>query len=185
MIKYISSWAEQVIVAVIIGTILEMILPKGNSKRYIKTLIGIYILYTIITPFVTSITGKKLNIDYSDYDKYFNNTNNYSEISTLTIEDTYKREIKNQIEKDIKDLGYIASKIDFEFNLEKGEFEQIEIHITKEENKDNSKISINKVEIGSSKYEENTLSSKEIERIKEIFVQNYGITYEKIIVNSI
>ena len=48
MIGFISSWAEQIIIAVIVVTILEMILPKGNSKKYIQTIMGVYILYTII-----------------------------------------------------------------------------------------------------------------------------------------
>ena len=46
--EWISHWAETIIVAVIIGTIIEMILPSGNSKKYIKTVIGVYILFTII-----------------------------------------------------------------------------------------------------------------------------------------
>lgn len=58
MINNISSWAEQIIIAVIIATILEMILPKGNSKKYIKTVIGIYILYVIISPVITFATRK-------------------------------------------------------------------------------------------------------------------------------
>ncbi len=53
MINSISSWAEQVILAVIIATVIEMILPKGNSKKYIKTVIGIYILYIIVSPIIT------------------------------------------------------------------------------------------------------------------------------------
>ncbi len=56
MINNISSWAEQLIIAVIIATILEIILPKGNSKKYIKTIIGIYILYTIISPVLNFIS---------------------------------------------------------------------------------------------------------------------------------
>lgn len=59
MICSISSWAEQIIIAVIIATILEMILPKGNSKKYIKTVIGIYILYTIISPIITYISRRR------------------------------------------------------------------------------------------------------------------------------
>lgn len=36
---WISSWAEQIVVAVIIATIIEMILPNGNNKKYIKAVI--------------------------------------------------------------------------------------------------------------------------------------------------
>ena len=50
MISYINTWAEKVIVAVIIGTIIELILPKGNSKKYIKTVIrNIYSIYYYFT----------------------------------------------------------------------------------------------------------------------------------------
>ena len=48
LINWITNWAEGIIVAVIIGTIIEMILPNGKSKKYIKVVIGIYILNMII-----------------------------------------------------------------------------------------------------------------------------------------
>ncbi|MCI8482131.1 MAG: hypothetical protein HFJ27_03470 [Clostridia bacterium] len=50
MIENLSLWAEQIIVAVIIATIIEMILPNGNNKKYIKAVIGVYVLFTIISP---------------------------------------------------------------------------------------------------------------------------------------
>lgn len=53
MINFISNWAEQVIVAVIIGTILEMILPKGNTQKYIKTIIRcIHTIYNSFTCYI-------------------------------------------------------------------------------------------------------------------------------------
>lgn len=103
MINYISSWAEQVIIAVIIGTILEMILPKGNTQKYIKTLIGVYILYTIVSPVITFATGKSFKIDYSEYEKYFNAVEIENSVDAGTIEDTYKTEIRNQMKKDIEE----------------------------------------------------------------------------------
>ena len=50
MINWISNWAQGIIVAVIIGTIIEMVLPEGNCKKYVKVVIGIYILFSIISP---------------------------------------------------------------------------------------------------------------------------------------
>ena len=32
--EFISSWVQGIIVAVVIGSIIEMILPEGNSKKY-------------------------------------------------------------------------------------------------------------------------------------------------------
>ena len=35
MIDFLKTWSNQIIVAVIIATILEMIIPDGNNKKYI------------------------------------------------------------------------------------------------------------------------------------------------------
>ena len=35
MIEFISSWAEQIVLAVIVATIIELILPKNKNKKYI------------------------------------------------------------------------------------------------------------------------------------------------------
>ena len=49
--SWMSHWANGVIVAVILATIFEMILPEGNNKKYIKTVIGVFVLFTITTYF--------------------------------------------------------------------------------------------------------------------------------------
>ena len=36
MIEFLSSWAEQIVLAVIIATIIELILPNNKTKKYIK-----------------------------------------------------------------------------------------------------------------------------------------------------
>ena len=59
MINWLSDWAEAIIIAVIIGTIIEMLLPEGNCKKYIKVVIGIYVMFTIVNPIITKISGKE------------------------------------------------------------------------------------------------------------------------------
>ena len=36
MVSVINSWAQGIIPAEIIATIIEIILPEGNNKKYIK-----------------------------------------------------------------------------------------------------------------------------------------------------
>ena len=45
MINFISSWAEQIVLAVIIATIIELILPKNKNRKYIQMVIGVYVLF--------------------------------------------------------------------------------------------------------------------------------------------
>ena len=73
MVSWLSNWAEAIIIAVIIATIIEMILPEGSSKKYIKVVIGVYILFTIVSPVITQFTGKSLAVsDFLDLDSYIN-----------------------------------------------------------------------------------------------------------------
>lgn len=185
MIKYISSWAEQIIIAVIIVTILEMILPKGNSKKYIKTIIGVYILYTIISPGIKLITGSDIKINYSDYGKYFNTQEVSKEIQTTSTEDTYKKELEKLIKSDIEKIGYRVDKVSANLDLDKGIIEKIIITIAKgklEEN--NINISINKIDVGE-KNIKNTLDKNDIKKITQKINENYGVSYENITINSI
>ena len=39
MINFLSNWIEQIAIAVIIVSIFELILPKGNLKKYIDIIL--------------------------------------------------------------------------------------------------------------------------------------------------
>ena len=52
MINFMSSWAEQIVLAVIVATIIEMILPKSKNKKYIQMVVGVYVLFNIISPII-------------------------------------------------------------------------------------------------------------------------------------
>ena len=90
MINWLRSWSNQVIVAVIIATIIEMILPEENNKKYIKMIIGLYVLFTIIQPVITKLTGNEINLNDFNYNKYLKDTVQVSS-STEQFEDTYSK----------------------------------------------------------------------------------------------
>ena len=66
MINFMSSWAEQIVLAVIVATIIEMILPKNKNKKYIQMVVGVYVLFNIISPIIRNkdnISIEKYNIE--------------------------------------------------------------------------------------------------------------------------
>ena len=88
MIDWISNWAGAIIVVVMIGTIIEMILPEGNSKKYIKVVIGIYVVFSIVTPVINKFTGKEVSVsDALDLGEYMKNSYDSLEIQNTMIED--------------------------------------------------------------------------------------------------
>ena len=72
MIIKIRQWCEGIIIAVIISIIIEMIIPEGKNKKYIKVIIGVYIMFVSLTPI----------LELLDYDFNFNKNMNYNTIET-------------------------------------------------------------------------------------------------------
>ena len=54
MISFLKTWIEQLAIAVVITSLFELIIPKGNLKKYIKIVLGLYVVFSIISPFVNS-----------------------------------------------------------------------------------------------------------------------------------
>jgi len=103
MVNWLNSWLRGIVIAVIISTIIEMIIPNGNIKKYIKTVMGVYLIFVIISPIISKITGKEIDIL-----KYINSqTKKYEqkEIATIDtntyIEQIYKENIKQDITKNL------------------------------------------------------------------------------------
>ena len=103
MINFLSSWAEQVILAVIIATILELILPNSKNKKYVQMVIGVYVLFNIISPIIKN--KEKLEINADNVYIVRNNSTGLTQLKDSNI---------NQSFKDY--LDYFINKTDFNEN---------------------------------------------------------------------
>ena len=123
MISFISSWAQQIIFAVIIGTILQMLLPEGKNKKYIKIVIGIYVLFAVISP----VIGKKIDLNLNEFNLSVNSEeSNLDETSQEQINDLYTTNLKQDIISKIKNKGYNCENIKLKTNEN---YEVLEINI--------------------------------------------------------
>ena len=187
MINKISSWASGLIVAVIIGTIIEMILPDNKNKKYVKVVIGLFIMYTIIAPVIGELDN--INIDFDTMiTEYAKNTVNQSvEASTnITFEQTYKENIENDIVSNLKEKGYIVSKIEAKINFTEEDYGTISSInlILKEEKSEISIVENVEISIGN----ENTdkvHSNEKSNEIKKFLNDNYGVPINNIYISFI
>jgi len=195
MITWFNSWAQGIILAVIIVTILEMILPEGKNKKYIKIVMGVYITFTIISPIISKVTGSNFYIDVSKYQALIegNNvqsTNSAQNINNQSIENLYLNTIKTDIKDVLNKEGYEGKKVDITANInveeEKADIYKIDIEATKKAN-DNSIKKVNKIVIGNdtenNEEENNNLSNGEIKKLKKTLADKYEIEEEKIYIN--
>lgn len=176
MVNWINSWLQGIIVAVIISTIIEIILPDGTIKKYVKTVIGTYIVFVIVSPVVTKITGKK--IDFNAYKMPETKMQKITTIDTNAyIETTYINKIKEDIIKNMKEKGYKVTKVEIDIEQNDnnyGKIKSIFLNISKDKIVSN----IEPVEINI-KNETNTkeeITEEEAEKIKVYLESNYGAT---------
>lgn len=208
MIENISVWAEQIIVAVIIATLIEMILPEGNNRKYIKAVIGVYILFTIISPILKN--NGNFNFNNIDYESYFKENETYKTMSeSLTsnndnsVEEIYINNLKQDMKQKLKEKGFLVENSAVKIELQEGDNygRILEINLTlsklKEEDtkKQSSNIMVNDIskisivntvknETSSSNSKENKLSSSEIKEVKEYLSGVYEVSNKKIYINE-
>ncbi|MEO3944388.1 stage III sporulation protein AF [Gorillibacterium sp. CAU 1737] len=47
---WLSSWIKEIIVVVLLATFADMLLPNKSMQRYVKTVIGLFLLMILLTP---------------------------------------------------------------------------------------------------------------------------------------
>lgn len=170
MILAIKNWCEGIIIAIIISIIVELLLPNGNNKKYVKVVSGIYIMFVILNPILEMLK----------YDINFENMFNFWETQQVTqtmsqdIKDIYVVGIKESIKQDIEKLGYNVETLEILLDSNYENIEKIELKVELKEYKVKA---VEKVEIGKDETDSDNSYSEIIELLKE----NYLVDETKII----
>ena len=204
MVSWFSKWAQGIIIAVVIATLIELILPNGSSKKYVKVIIGIYILFTIISPVIVKLKGSNLNmdeiLDTQKYEEKISKSDNkiYAELeanNSRTIKDIYISSLTEDIKSKLKAKGYqvISTNIKIEDN-ENYTIESISLNLSKEEKEENEGnssggINIETVEIKGNNTNNNinesnnTLTESQKNEIKVYLSETYDIDIRSIYIS--
>lgn len=103
VVNFISSWLKDIVVLFILISIAQLVMPKGNMKKYIDLIIGFLIIFTIITPFA-KIVKKDFSFDETVFN-YSNSINlredkvDFQLEQEKQIERLYKEKIKSEVIK--------------------------------------------------------------------------------------
>lgn len=168
MIEFISNWAKGLTMAVIIISILEMILPNNKTKKYVRMIMGVFLLFTIISPFIQNDIKQELSVaNLEDLFSKQTKIESKDEINQTSmnerIEELYIQELEKDIKNKMNEKGYEIEKI------------KIDVNIADEQ----SETKINKIKLKLQKMQESeetttkndSLENKivtQVEKIKEI-----------------
>ncbi len=142
MINFLSSWVKNLCLALIVVSILEMLLPNNKTKKYVKMVMGLYILFSIIEPFIENSNELKFNVEdlYNQYSvetlAESENVNQKSMDSRL--DELYKQKLENDIVQKLDKEGYVVEDCDVKAHISSNDTGIELITIKIKEKKDNS-----------------------------------------------
>lgn len=136
MILFFKSWCENIIVGVVISVIIEMICPERFLK-YIKIVIGVYILYLIIAPILDKLNLEMFNSFIDDIDTYVNSDllieeeieeklSNYN-LNNDDLNETFIKGIEIKVKDVVKEELGVDVSIDIEYDKKSFEINRVEV----------------------------------------------------------
>lgn len=170
MILKLKQWCEGIIIAIVISVIIEMLIPDNKTKKYVKVVIGIYIMFVSLNPIL-----EILNYDY-DFSKIFDlETVTTSTTLNNNIKDVYVLGIEEKIKEEVEELGYNVENLQVQVDSNYEEIEKIYLKISNSLN-DNF-IKIEEVNIGKDN------KNEQYADVVLFLTTNYFIDEGKIIIN--
>lgn len=163
MIEFFSLWAKGIGVTVVLISIFEMLLPNNNSKKYIRMVLGIYLLFNIISPIIKNKDIFNVNNINLNETTVSASSEEVDQISmNKRIKKLYEQELEKDISKKLKDKGYEVKSCNVITQVSTNENEETKIN--------KIKVSIDKKNNANESVEKNTESRivTEIQKIKKI-----------------
>ena len=195
--QFLNSWLQGIIIAVIVATIIEMILPNGNSKKYIKVVLGIYVVFNIISPVINKITNERFEIssilNINEYTKKMESYEvsskniNIDEVNESNIKQIYINKLEKDMKSKLEDKKYYIEQVKVEIDNNSIDYKinNVEIY-TKGNNKKEqeneekeSLIDINKIEPVNIEIKNDNKSDSAEENIEKKENINLSKEYEK------
>lgn len=198
LISYLKNWITDIVVIFVFITLLEIILPSSNMKKYIDMIIGLLIIIVFINPFI-KIISKDIDIDkniFSSMNKFnyeYKEDTGFDLIKQEQISEAYINSIKGKVKDILKDnASYLVQdvQVTIEDNVNSNEYGTIkkmdlvlEEKVKEEKDKNDSikihnveQIVVNTTNSSKPKYRE----FEDGDDIKKIISNDFGLSTEDI-----
>ena len=117
----VSSWILSIVGVVVIGVVVELIMPEGNISKYIKGFLAIFIVFIMINP-LTNIT---IDDVFAPGDYVLNLDNDFLQ----EVNEDRIREYKLLLQETLSEEGYEDVSITFDTKSKNGKLEIVSIFV--------------------------------------------------------
>lgn len=112
---YLSSWILSVLGIIIISLIVEIILPTGKTSKLIKSVLGLFSIFIIISPL------KKIDI-FNMNSVIFTDSIKIDSTFIKNRQDEILEEYKKEVINNLEENGYLQVKVNFECDYKDNTF---------------------------------------------------------------
>ncbi len=150
---FLKNWVTNIVMTMVFITIIEIMMPGGNMRKYVGLVVGLMVMFVIINPFVTLLAGD-FNLDESvlRVSESIRLRDVSSQIDKLegsnreNIIKLYRGNVEEQIKRDLRDQG-LTDDMDVEVTIDEqwdkdyfGRIVGIRIAIQKRQQRDHQDI---------------------------------------------
>ena len=203
MIEFLNSWAKGLGVTIVVVSILEMLLPNNKTKKYIRMVLGIFVIFNIISPFVQNKEVFNVeNFDFGDYEAVETTSVNQMSMDAR-IQELYEEELEKDIEEKLKEQGYEVTTIKVTVDISKEDEEQISKIKLKAQKTEKEQVDeqienkivteiqkIKEIDTSIKKEDEEdqeqtteSISNSDIQNIKKFLIDEYGVNEKCLEIN--
>lgn len=148
MIDLFRNWISVLLCLGIFVTIIRLVIPKNNLRKYIYSLIGIITIIALVSPLIDIFKNNDMQDSIksvlSNLDEQENvnvDTEKYSNVKEEAVKKSFIQSIKNDVKSKLEGKSIVVKSVDV-FISDNYDIEKIEINIEKI---DTSKASISSV----------------------------------------
>lgn len=102
--EFINNWLKEIVVLFIVISIIDIIMPKGKMRTYVNFIIGLLIIFTIISPF-TRLNNITLDLDtaVSNFNQQTISRESLIDLQRNQTVEIYTINLRDRIEELIED----------------------------------------------------------------------------------
>ena len=145
---------------VILGVVIDVILPSGSTSKYISGIFAIVVMFVIISPVLTWVKN-----GYSIKDDFTLQDISLDEKLLYNINNSKFTEMEKEIEQELSNNGYTNVKVDIQFTIDATNVKISQVLV------DLSKLVIN----------ENCVNINKYVYIRQVVLSKLNITKEVIV----
>lgn len=133
----IRDFIQQIIYISVVVIIIELILPKGNTKKYVYVILSLFILLNVISPIINVLRDIDMQQIYEDIlanipleleKNSFNAVEVFSEYKNEKVLEEAEDKLLVEIEEKLRNMNIELKELDLDFTDEY-EFEKLKITI--------------------------------------------------------